>query len=233
MAPPVPITRRLRPAAVALAVLGLGALIGWQFLVHWHPSASDYRFQGVSVSQAQGPIDWEQVHEAGADFAYVRATNGTLGRDIMFDDDWRSAFEAGLKRGAYLDYSLCGLAADQANLFNTVVPQTQDQLPPAIFIDFTDDCPARPERQVVVGEIARAMAMIENHLGRPAILKVSPAVEARYQLARAIPRPLWETGTFFPPDYAGRPWRLWQANARRRVPGIQTSVEWSVVANGR
>lgn len=224
---------RLRLGAILLAMLGIAALIFWQFLAHWHPSTVDYRFQGVSVGQAQGPVDWVAVREAGADFAYVRATNGTLGRDIMFADNWRAAFEAGLKRGAYLDYSLCGLAADQANLFNTVVPQTDDQLPPALYVHFTPGCAARPDRQVVVGEVARAMAMIENHLHRPAILKLSREVEARYNLAQAIPRALWEEGTFFPPDYAGRPWRLWQANDRRHVPGIDTPVEWSVVANGR
>lgn len=218
-----------RVALIVAAALGLVALAAWLWLAHWQPSRDDYHFQGVDVSDAAGEIDWVTVREAGADFAYVRASFGADGRDSRFDSNWRATAAAALRHGAYLDYSLCRLASDQADLFNTIVAREDDALPPAVFVDYTPGCTARPEPRVVVGEVARLMAMIENHAGKPALLRVSPAFDREYGLSAAIPRPIWATGNVFPPDYAARPWRMWQANDRRWVAGIAQPVHWDVV----
>lgn len=223
-------SRQMGTSVAVLLVLAAAALVLWLLFIHWHPADTDYPIQGVDVSEAQWTIDWPVVRSDGADFAYVRATYGAHGRDAMFDAHWHDVYAAGLRRGAYLDYSLCQLAVDQGNNFNAVVPRVGDALPPAVMIDFTPDCPARPERAVVIGEIARLMTMIENHTGNPALLKVSRRFEAYYQLSAAIPRPIWAIGNFFPPDYGARRWRMWQANDRRRIDGVDQPVHWDVVA---
>ncbi len=223
-------SRQWQPLAAVLAVVAAAVLIGWMSFIHWHPSATDYPYQGPDVSEAQGIIDWAVVRGDGARFGYARATYGARGRDSRFDANWHAMHEAGIERGAYLTYSLCQLAADQANNFNTVVPRTADALPPAVLVDFDPACTARPERAVVVGEVARLMAMIENHVGKPAILKVSRRFDAAYQLSAAIPRPIWVIGNFLAPDYPAKPWRLWQANDRRRIDGAEKPVDWNVVA---
>ncbi len=61
---------------------------------------------GIDVSCYQGKIDWEQVRQAGIEFAFVRvgyrrAATGTLGEDEMARKNLREAKEAGLKVGAY------------------------------------------------------------------------------------------------------------------------------------
>lgn len=221
--------RRLSLAARIALILGIAVLAGWLYFVHWRPSPAQYRFQGVDVSSEQGTIDWVLVHEAGADFAYLRAIDGAGGRDPSFEGHWRDTDAAGMKRGAYLDYSLCRSAKDQADLFNTVVPRDDAALPPAVFVDRTPGCGAHPDRNVVVGEVSRAMQMIENHTGKPALLRVSRAVDGEYQLSTAIPRPVWIVGNYFVPGYAARAWRMWQANDRRRIPGAETPVHWDVV----
>lgn len=223
--------RRLVLSAQVALVLGIAVLVAWLAFIRWHPSTADYRFQGVDVSDAQGPIDWVAAHEAGADFAYLRATYGASGRDQAFAGHWQAVDAAGMKRGAYLDYSLCQPGADQADNFNTVVPHDDNALPPAVVVDFSPDCAARPDPQTVVGEIARLMAMIENHSGKPALLKVSRAFDRRYRLSGAIPRPIWVIDDFFRPGYAARPWRMWQANDRRRIAGIDRPVHWDVVGD--
>jgi lysozyme len=213
-----------------MLVLATGALAAWLFFLSWHPSTSDYPLQGVDVSDEQGVIDWPVVRADGVDFVYLRATYGATGRDTTFETNWHDVYAAGLRRGAYHRYSLCQLAVDQANNFNTVVPHDGDALPAAVLVDFDADCPARPAREVVVGEIARLMAMIENHTGKPAMLKVSRRFDDWYRLSAAIPRPIWAIANFFPPDYAARPWRMWQANDRRRIDGVDRPVHWNVVA---
>lgn len=211
-----------------LVILFAGSL--WLLARTWRPSASDYPFQGIDVSEATGAIDWPAIKAAGADFAYMRATMSVSGRDVRFKANWRGARGANVRRGAIHDYSLCKLAADQANNFNTTVPKVDDALPPVVAVDFTPDCTARPERAVILAELGRFIAIVEAHSERPALLLVSQRFEAAYAITGALPRPIWSSQNFFPPEYAARPWRIWRASDMRRIKGIDGPVNWDVVA---
>lgn len=221
--------RRIGRLGALGIVLALSAIVAWTFALSWRPS-DKYDFQGVDVSEQQGAVDWWTVKAGGADFAYLRATYGADGRDLRFADNWAGTYAAGMRRGALHVYSLCRLAVDQANNFNTTVPRVGDALPPAVLIDFDDDCQSRPVRNVVLGELRRFLAMIEAHSGKPALLKVSKRFESDYHVTGAIPRGVWAVQDFFPPDYAARPWRMWQASDMRRIDGVSGPVHWDVVA---
>lgn len=212
---------------VGLAALALVAALGL-FIRDWRPSASDYQFQGIDVTENDGAIDWNAVKAAGADFAYVRATLGGE-RDSMFEDNWKGIAAADMRRGAIHAFSLCRLAADQANNFNTVVPRTDDALPPAIELDFSAECTDRPGRDVVIEELKRFIITVEAHTQRPVLLAVSKRFEATYRITGAIDRPVWSSQNFFPPDYAARPWRMWRASDMRRIDGVSGAVNWDVV----
>jgi len=219
--------RFVLPIGVALSALALAGAL-YIFARSWRPSASDYQFQGVDVTEADGTIDWAAVKAAGADFGYVRATNGG-DRDRRFEDNWRGVADAGMRRGAIHDWSLCRLAADQANNFNVTVPKTDDALPPALAIDFVDGCNDRPSRDVVIEELKRFIIMVEAHTQRPVLLLVSKRFEANYDVTSALDRPIWSAQNFFPPDYAARSWRMWRANDMRRIDGVDGPVNWDVV----
>ena len=137
--------------------------------------------------------------------------------------------DAGMRRGAIHAWSLCRLAADQANNFNTTVPKTDDALPPAVAIDFIDGCDDRPSRDVVLEELKRFIIMVEAHTERPVLLLVSKRFEANYDVTSALDRPIWSAQNFFPPDYAARPWRMWRASDMRRIDGVEGPVNWDVV----
>lgn len=222
--------RRIGRIGALAVVIGLATVVAWTFAHHWHPSSSSYAFQGVDVAEEQGAIDWWTVRAGGADFAYLRATIGADGRDARFEAHWADVYATGMRRGAIHVYSLCRLAADQANNFNTTVPRTDDALPAAVEIDFSPDCTSRPERDVVVSEMRRFLTMVESHTGKPVLLKVSQRFDTTYRLSEAIPRPIWAVQDFFPPDYAARPWRMWQATDMRRIDGVAGPVNWDVVA---
>lgn len=221
--------RRLGLWGVVAVLVFSGTIALWLFARDWRPSATDYQFQGIDVSAANGSVDWVAVKAAGADFGYVRATNG-VERDAAFEDNWKNVAAAGMRRGALHAFSLCRLAADQANNFNLVVPRTDDALPPAIEIDFTDGCTDRPGRPVVLEEIKRFIIMVEAHTRRPVLLAVSQRFEATYRVTGEIDRPVWALQNFFPPDYAARPWRMWRASDMRRIDGVDGPVNWDVVA---
>lgn len=215
-----------------LAPLGAALLAasGWWAATRWHPSTQDYPIQGALIDAGDGAIDWPTLAAAPTDFAYVRATTGADARDPRFDENWRGAGAAGMRRGVVHDYSLCQLAADQARNLVTTVPRDADALPAAVSLSFDGDCAARPDRAVLVGELGRFIAAVETHTGKPMLVRETPEVEAHYHLSQAIARPVWSVGRFFPPAYAARPWRVWEATDMRRVPGAEAPLRWLAVA---
>jgi GH25 family lysozyme M1 (1,4-beta-N-acetylmuramidase) len=56
---------------------------------------------GLDVSHWQGTINWTTVKNQGAQFAYIKATEGTSYRDPNFSANYTNAYYAGLVRGAY------------------------------------------------------------------------------------------------------------------------------------
>lgn len=224
------LARRFRVAAGIVLALAVTGMCAWLFAINWRPRPADFPVQGIDVSEAQGPIEWWTVRKSGARFAYIHATTGGAETDLRFPENWRGAFEVGIRRGALHIFSLCQLASDQAGNFVSIVPRSDDQLPPAVDLDFQADCAARPERDVVIGELGRFIAAIETHLGEHVVLRVSRNFEAGYRISEAFPHILWSRQAFFPPSYLSRPWTVWQASSFRRIEGISGPVNWNVMA---
>lgn len=212
---------------MAATLLGL---YGRHYLQVWRPAPRDFPIQGADLSADNGDVDFPTLRADGADFVYLRATFDATGRDARFAGYWTDAHEAGLRRGAIHVYSFCRLATDQANNFITTVPRYPDALPAAVAIDFAANCPAHPDKAVVVTELERFLKMVETHTGKPMLLQISPQVEAAYGLSAAIPRTVWARRFFWQPRYSTTPWRMWQASDRRHVDGVPTPVNWDVVA---
>lgn len=217
--------RKLLAFLITVALVAGGL---WWLAHHWRPSTSRYAFQGIDVSAAHGEIAWGSVKEAGAAFVYIEATRGDVIRDESFARNWAGALAAGLRRGAVHGYSLCRLARDQATSFLATVPRDAAALPPAVALDFGEDCTSRPDRSVVIEELATFLRMIETHTGKAAILRISREFDDEYAIS-AIVRPLWLDGAYLRPRYGTRGWTLWRANPARWVAGIETPVGWSVV----
>ncbi|CAL9626562.1 Lysozyme M1 [Streptomyces sp. enrichment culture] len=57
--------------------------------------------QGIDVSHWQGSINWTSVRNAGIQFAWMKATEGTSYKDPSFNTNYPAAYHAGVIRGAY------------------------------------------------------------------------------------------------------------------------------------
>lgn len=66
-----------------------------------NPAAAAPVVLGLDVSDHQSKIDWSAVASAGAQFAYVKATEGTGFVNPDFAAQYDGAYQAGLIRGAY------------------------------------------------------------------------------------------------------------------------------------
>lgn len=221
---------RLRWIAALFALIAALATAGWWLATGWAPSRDRYPVQGVSVSAAQGEIDWRTLRTQGVDFAYIRATAGAEERDPRFARNWAQARTAGLRYGAELVFNPCERASDQATLFITTVPRDNAALPPVVRIASDDGCAAPPGRDIILSELNTLLNVVEVHGGKPALIRLPKDLEQRYDLASGINRTLWMEGNFFPPDYASHAWVMWTASDIRRVEGVEGPVEWNVVA---
>lgn len=217
-------------ALVVILVAGLLAGAGWWWVTRWRPPERQFPVQGVAVDEATGAIDWPMMAATPADFAYIRATVGARARDPRFAENWQGALQAGMRRGIVHDYSLCQAATEQARNLVTHVARDPEALPAVVSVSFDESCPARPDRERLARDLGRFIAMVETHTGKPMLLRTTPDVEGEYRLSGLIARPVWSVRRFLPPDYASKPWRLWEATDLRRVEAAEHPVRWLVAA---
>lgn len=223
------IARFLRRAAggLLLVVLLVGVALWWA--ARWTPNRDLFPIQGVSISADNGEVHWGSIKAAGADFAYVAATDGTDGLDPMFTRNLAHARNVGVQVGAIHRYSLCQLATDQAANFIRHVPRRADALPAVVWLDYDDRCPDRPTRALLLSELATFLAQIEAHTGKPSLIAPGPSFEADYKVTEGIARTTWLRRDFFEPDYGAHPWAMWQANDYIRLTGAGGTVGWNVL----
>lgn len=219
---------RLIGALLLLAMVAGGA--GWWHVSHWTPDRAAWPLQGVEIGAEDGAVNFAAIRAIGADFAYLDASASAFARDPAFVANLEAARAAKMQVGAVHRYDPCQPAEKQAANFVTVVPRDKALLPPAVALDdLADGCPVKAPDAAVESELTTFLNQIETHTGKAAILKVSPAFEARYRIARAIDRNLWLERTRFQPDYAGRPWMLWTANAALATEASPDPLRWVVV----
>lgn len=226
---------KLRIGAVLLLVVLIGGGWAWWHLHHWQPERGAYAMQGVEVGSRDaegddGEVDWRAVKAIGADFAYLDASASAFARDPRFSANLEAARAAKLQVGAVHAYDPCQPADKQAANFVTVVPRDSGLLPPVVELErLGDDCPLKVSDAAIESELTTFLNQVETHAGKPAILKLAKSFEERYHVAARIDRNLWLTRDRFEPDYAGRPWTLWTANAALETEASDEPLRWVVV----
>lgn len=221
--------RRRFAAALLLVVLAGGAWLWWQAR-HWAPTRSEFPAQGVLVGARDGQADFHALKAIGADFAYIEASDGASGRDSAFAANFGRVADSGLRYGVVHAYAPCVPAEQQAANFLTTVPRDPALLPPVIELTrLAEDCEDPVSEAAVESELTTFLNQIEGHVGKPAVLKISPAFEERYHVAARLERNLWLERDWLQPDYAGRPWTLWTANSSLRTEASGTPLRWVVL----
>lgn len=86
---------------------------------------------GIDISKWNGNWDASKAKTAGAQFVFVKASQSCFS-DPRFTENWKSARDAGLLRGAYhfLDYTKPAL--DQAKYFASILKDDPGELPAVV-----------------------------------------------------------------------------------------------------
>lgn len=192
-------------------------------------SPKSHAVHGVDVSRWQGNIDWERLRSQGANFAYIKATDGGDHLDPMFRKNWRASHAAGLKRGAYHFFYWCRSAESQAKWFIRNVPKVAGALPPVIDVEWNGEsrCRKRPSPARVREKMQVFMDMLERHYGQRPVIYTAPDFY-RDNLKGAFPNhPFWLRAVAQHPSkvYPGRKWLFWQYSGSGLSHGVRGKID--------
>lgn len=187
---------------------------------------------GVDVSRWQGEIDWAKLRTQGANFAYIKATDGGDHLDPMFRKNWRAAAEAGLKRGAYHFFYWCRTAGEQADWFIRNVPKVEGALPPVIDVEWNGEsrCKKRPSRKQVLEKMQVFMDKLERHYGQRPIIYTAPDFYRDNLRGEFLDYPFWLRSVAAHPSkvYPGREWVFWQYSGSGLSHGVAGKIDLNV-----
>ena len=204
--------------AAALAALGL---LRWRGLILLSHEAAPEQWEvfGVDVSSYQGEVDWAALAAQGVDFAFIKATEGSLLQDRQFAANWAGAAEAGVRAGAYHFLSYDSPGQTQADNFIAAVPVTEGALPPVVDIEFYGKyLEEPPEKAHVKAILDPLLERLEEHYGVKPILYVTYRSYYRYIAGGGYgDYPVWCSSPTVFPLVPG--WDFWQYSHSAELEG--------------
>lgn len=143
------------------------------FTYHYHKTSSKpsdfpmgFAVHGIDVSHFQDVIQWDKLQAVNTQgdtvhfvFAYIKATQGVLIEDNMFDENWDEAKDHHIVRGAYHYFLPDRNPQVQALNFIANVKIKTGDLPPAIDIE-EDRGKSKAE---IVSSLKEFIGYIEKH----------------------------------------------------------------------
>lgn len=191
---------------------------------------------GVDVSRWQGDIDWEKLRLQGANFVYIKATDGGDHLDPMFRRNWNNAAKAGLKRGAYHFFYWCRTAGEQADWFIRNVPKVAGALPPVIDVEWNGEssCKRRPSPTKVREKMQVFMDRLEAHYGQRPVIYTAPDFYRDNLKGAFLDYPFWLRAVAQHPSkvYPGRKWVFWQYSGSGLSHGVSGRIDLNVFNGG-
>jgi len=192
-----------------------------------------FEVHGVDVSRWQYDIDWKQLRSRGANFAFIKATEGGDHLDPMFRKNWAAAKAAGVPRGAYHFFYWCRVGEEQADWFIRNVPKEEGALPPVIDVEWNNEsrnCKKRPSRAVVLAKMKVFMEKVEKRYGQKPIIYTAPDFYEDNLQGQFKEYPFWLRSVAAHPKkrYPNRDWIFWQYSGTGLSKGHGTEIDLNV-----
>ncbi|WP_124086959.1 glycoside hydrolase family 25 protein [Pseudogemmobacter humi] len=192
-----------------------------------------YAVHGVDLSRWQSGVDWPTARANGVNFAFIKATEGGDRVDPMFEDHWRGAGRAGVRRGAYHFFYHCRPAEEQARWFIRHVPRVPGALPPVLDMEwtpFSPTCTIRRDGATNRREAKIFIDIVARHYGQRPILYTSIDFFEDNEMWKLEGADFWLRAVAKHPQdlYNGHHWLFWQYTSTGLVPGIPGKVDINV-----
>jgi lysozyme len=222
-----PRIRRLK-SSVWIAILLLLTAIVVKFFLEYRPSIlfpqwKDYQVFGIDLSKYQGDVDWYQLKNHDVQFAFMKASEGENLIDRNFKENWHSARQAGIRRGAYHFYRPSIDWKRQAKLYIKNVELEKGDLPPIIDIELIH---SRNQKHLVA-EIKKWLTVVEKHYGIKPIVYTYENYYNRFLLEDFRGYNLWiaKYSHSSPKLEDGARWEFWQYSESGKLVGIDHKVD--------
>lgn len=192
-----------------------------------------FAVHGVDVSRWQGDIDWYTLRKQGANFAWIKATEGVDHVDDAFRRNWIEAKRAGVPRGAYHFFYWCRTARDQAKWFIRNVPKEKGALPPVLDVEWNSHsrtCKHRPDRADILEKMQVFLDALERHYGQRPIIYTAPDFYRDNLRGRFRDYPFWLRSVAEHPSevYPDREWAFWQYSGTGQAEGVDHHIDLNV-----
>lgn len=195
---------------------------------------------GIDASHYQEEIDWKKVKASGVGFAILKASEGTVYEDPLFEENVRGALENGILPGSYHFFLPRLDAAQQAKHYFEVLKASVGKracLPPSIDLET-----AGLGKEGLNQAVRVFLQELESLSGRHGMIYTSPGFWSTYlpvpvfsqnRLVRsnvdwAASHPLWlaHYTTGWPMQvYPWAGWNFWQYSSSGKIGGIRTRVD--------
>ena len=217
---------------------------GWQYVKEDENGFLSYEDDtytsrlGIDVSHYQGNIDWNAVHEAGVEFAFIRAgyrghTTGELHEDTGYRDNIQRALDADVEIAVYF-FSQANGAEEAVEEANYVMELIKDYPIHVVAFDLEferNEGRLKDTTQDACTEAAAAFCKTLNDNGYTPLVYGSVSFltheirmheiqdQTQFWLA-------WYDDKEPPFPYA---FTIWQYSCEGTVPGIETAVDMNIL----
>jgi GH25 family lysozyme M1 (1,4-beta-N-acetylmuramidase) len=193
---------------------------------------------GIDVSKWNREIDWEEVSNAGVDFAIIRcgyrgSVTGALVEDPYFEKNIQGALAAGIDVGVYFftQATTAVEAVEEASMVLTLVEDYNISYP--IFIDTesaggegrADDL-SRADRTTVCDAFCRTIASADEEY-TAGVYASKNWFNTKVDDSRFAGRAIWLAQYSENPTYAGD-YHMWQYTSRGSIDGISGNVDFNL-----
>jgi lysozyme len=190
----------------------------------------NYTVHGIDVSRYQQTVSWPsvramRVNNIKIDFAFIKATEGTVRDDPYFTRNWKKCKEAGIVRGAYHFFLPNKDGRAQAENFIGTVDIEPGDLPPVLDVEHTYGVPTA----LLQKRVKEWLSVVHNHYGIRPILYTNVDFYTQYLKDEFDTYPLWVAHYLRhdgPRIY--RDWHFWQHSEKGQVNGIASKVDFNV-----
>jgi lysozyme len=203
--------------------------------IKFHPARHPSKFEvhGVDVSHWQSKIDWKTLRTQGANFAFIKATEGGKHVDRLFKHNWDEAKKAGIPRGAYHFMYWCRNAEEQANWFIRHVPKEKGALPPVLDVEWHGNrktCPGKISKKRVLAKMEVWSRMIERHYGQKPIIYTAPDFYDDNLKGQFKDHSFWLRSVAEHPKmrYPNQDFAFWQYSGTGLSKGVATKIDLNV-----
>ena len=185
--------------------------------------AEKFEVKGVDVSEYQGEVDWEKIKEQNIDFAFIKATEGSKGKDSFFDKNYEKLKNMDMLLGLYHFFSFESSGEEQADNYIKVVGKIENDgniMLPIIDIEYYSYYKkAKPDKEWVIEELQKMLEKLEKTYRVKPIIYTTMEFYQEYIEGKFLEYDIWIRNILTKPSLENREWKFWQYTGRGRLEG--------------